>query len=210
MALSCGFFDASTSSNHPWRRFHFCFARRGGRKFAATRKLCGAPDRRTLRPSCHPTRRSRMPSGSGFTLFHQPTSQVYSCVLPGEIVRKCADAASRSGLRRNRLRRPGRCDSARRCARSARDAGADAHVFRDRRLTDIHPEFQQFAMNPRRAPRRVRLRQQPKAPSWPVPGIVPASPQYGASRANGSQVARSRKLLKRLDLLGKSEVFERL
>ena len=29
-----------------------------------------------------------------FTLFHQPTSQVYSCVLPGEIVRKCADAAA--------------------------------------------------------------------------------------------------------------------
>ncbi len=29
-----------------------------------------------------------------FSLFHQPTSQVYSCVLPGEIVRKCADAAA--------------------------------------------------------------------------------------------------------------------
>lgn len=29
-----------------------------------------------------------------FTAFHQPTSQVYSCVLPGEIVRKCADAAA--------------------------------------------------------------------------------------------------------------------
>lgn len=29
-----------------------------------------------------------------FTLFHQPTSQVYSCVLPGEIVRKCADAVA--------------------------------------------------------------------------------------------------------------------
>ncbi len=29
-----------------------------------------------------------------FTLFHQPTAQVYSCVLPGEIVRKCADAAA--------------------------------------------------------------------------------------------------------------------
>jgi DNA helicase-2/ATP-dependent DNA helicase PcrA len=27
-----------------------------------------------------------------FTLFHQPTAQVYSCVLPGEIVRKCVDA----------------------------------------------------------------------------------------------------------------------
>jgi superfamily I DNA/RNA helicase len=32
-----------------------------------------------------------------FTLFHQPTAHVYSCVLPGEIVRKCADAAA-SGL----------------------------------------------------------------------------------------------------------------
>ena len=32
------------------------------------------------------------------------------------------------------------------------------HVFRDGRLTDVDPEFQQFAMNPRRAPARVRLR----------------------------------------------------
>jgi superfamily I DNA/RNA helicase len=29
-----------------------------------------------------------------FGLFHQPTSQVYSCVLPGELVRNCADAAA--------------------------------------------------------------------------------------------------------------------
>jgi hypothetical protein len=32
------------------------------------------------------------------------------------------------------------------------------HVFRDGRLTDIDPEFEQFAMNPRRAPTWVRLR----------------------------------------------------
>ena len=32
------------------------------------------------------------------------------------------------------------------------------HVFRDGRLTDVDPEFQQFAMNPRRAPPRVRVR----------------------------------------------------
>lgn len=32
-----------------------------------------------------------------FTNFHQPTAQVYSCVLPGEIVRKCVDAVV-SGL----------------------------------------------------------------------------------------------------------------
>ena len=32
------------------------------------------------------------------------------------------------------------------------------HVFRDRRLTDVDLQFQQFAMNPRRAPTRVRLR----------------------------------------------------
>ena len=44
------------------------------------------------------------------------------------------------------------------CARSAREAGAGAHVFRDGRLTDVDPQFQQFAMNPRRAPARVRLR----------------------------------------------------
>lgn len=31
------------------------------------------------------------------------------------------------------------------------------HVFRDGRLRDVDPEFQQFAMNPRRAPTRVRL-----------------------------------------------------
>jgi len=30
------------------------------------------------------------------------------------------------------------------------------HVSRDRRLTDVEPEFQQFAMNPRRPPTRVR------------------------------------------------------
>ena len=29
-----------------------------------------------------------------FTAFHQPTSQVYSSVLPGEIVKKCVDAAT--------------------------------------------------------------------------------------------------------------------
>ena len=29
-----------------------------------------------------------------FTAFHQPTSQVYSSVLPGEIVKKCVDAAA--------------------------------------------------------------------------------------------------------------------
>jgi hypothetical protein len=33
-----------------------------------------------------------------------------------------------------------------------------AHVFCDCRLTDVDPQFQQFAMNPRRAPTRVRLR----------------------------------------------------
>jgi len=33
-----------------------------------------------------------------------------------------------------------------------------AHVFRDGRLTDVDPELQQFAMNPRRAPQWVRLR----------------------------------------------------
>ena len=32
------------------------------------------------------------------------------------------------------------------------------HVFRDRRLTDVDPQFQQFAMNPRGTPTRVRLR----------------------------------------------------
>ena len=32
-----------------------------------------------------------------FTTFHQPTAQVYSCVLPGEIVRNCVQAAA-SGL----------------------------------------------------------------------------------------------------------------
>jgi hypothetical protein len=31
-------------------------------------------------------------------------------------------------------------------------------VFRDGGLTDVDPEFQQFAMNPRRAPARIRLR----------------------------------------------------
>jgi len=33
-----------------------------------------------------------------------------------------------------------------------------AHVFRDGRLTDVDPQFQQFAMNPRCTPTRVRLR----------------------------------------------------
>ena len=32
------------------------------------------------------------------------------------------------------------------------------HVFRDGGLTDVDPEFQQFAMNPRRTPARIRLR----------------------------------------------------
>ena len=32
------------------------------------------------------------------------------------------------------------------------------HVFRDGRLTDVDPELQEFAMHPRRAPTRVRLR----------------------------------------------------
>ena len=34
-------------------------------------------------------------------------------------------------------------------------------VLRDGRLTDVDPEFQQFAMNPRRAPPRVLLRHRP-------------------------------------------------
>ena len=32
------------------------------------------------------------------------------------------------------------------------------HVFRDGRLTDVDPEFQQFAMNSRSTPPRIRLR----------------------------------------------------
>ena len=35
------------------------------------------------------------------------------------------------------------------------------HVFRHRRLRDVDPEFQQFAVDPRRAPARVRLRHRP-------------------------------------------------
>jgi hypothetical protein len=39
------------------------------------------------------------------------------------------------------------------------------HVFRDGRLTDVDSEFQQFAMNPRRAPARVRLRHRANPPN---------------------------------------------
>ena len=42
----------------------------------------------------------------------------------------------------------------------------------------------------------------------PVPGIVPASCQDRASRANSSQIARSRKLLKRLDLCGQTKMAD--
>jgi len=37
------------------------------------------------------------------------------------------------------------------------EVGAGHHVFRDSRLADVDPEFQQFAMNPRRAPTGIRL-----------------------------------------------------
>ena len=42
-----------------------------------------------------------------------------------------------------------------------------------------------------------------------VPENVPGTRQNRASRANRSQIARSRKLLKGLDLLGKSKMSER-
>ena len=43
-----------------------------------------------------------------------------------------------------------------------------------------------------------------------VPEIVPATAPNEASRANSSQVARSRKLLKREDLRGKTKMAEML
>ena len=43
-----------------------------------------------------------------------------------------------------------------------------------------------------------------------VPKIVPASAQNPASRANSSQIARSRKLLKYEDLRGKTKMADRL
>lgn len=42
-----------------------------------------------------------------------------------------------------------------------------------------------------------------------VSEIVPVSPQNRTSRGNRSQIARSRKSLKRLDLLGKQKMSER-
>jgi hypothetical protein len=52
---------------------------------------------------------------------------------------------------------------------------------------------------------RSRIRSAGRA----VPTIVPVTRQNSASRANGSQVARSWKSLKRLDLLEKSKMPER-
>jgi hypothetical protein len=43
-----------------------------------------------------------------------------------------------------------------------------------------------------------------------VPGIVPASFQNATARANSSQIARSRKLLKCVDLRGKTKMAELL
>lgn len=49
----------------------------------------------------------------------------------------------------------------------------------------------------------------PKNSGEAVPTIVPVTRQHRPFWADGSQVARSAKCLKRLDLLGKSKVVER-
>jgi hypothetical protein len=45
--------------------------------------------------------------------------------------------------------------------RLGRRSGAPAHVLRDGRLRDVEAQFQQLAVNPRRAPERIRLRHGP-------------------------------------------------
>jgi hypothetical protein len=39
-----------------------------------------------------------------------------------------------------------------------RRSGASEHVLRDGRLRDVEAQFQQLAVNPRRASERIRLR----------------------------------------------------
>jgi hypothetical protein len=71
-------------------------------------------------------------------------------------------------------------------------------VFRDGRFTDVDPEFQQFAVNPRRAPARVRLRHRANQTtdvgrhgrSPHAAAALPSPPQPEASSAPGDDRLR--------------------
>jgi len=61
---------------------------------------------------------------------------------------------------------------------------AVAQVFRDRRLTDVDPQFQQFAMDPRSTPTRVRLRHRANQHGRP---LARSAAQYAADFSNSTR-----------------------